>query len=789
MLVQQNQLDQAKSEVTDLVRRMPSSVQALNLLGMIQARQQDFEGAVASYQSALKISPRSTRTLINLGALYLTERRPEMAEKEFRKALVLEPGNRDAHYNLGVLMSMKGAPAAAIEQFLQVHPADQPTRFQLAGAYFENQQPAQALKVANELSLDSPRDAAVHFSLGVLLASKKQYKAAEFELEKADALQPSTFEILYNLGQDLLRGGENAKAEAVLTRALRAHPDSVDTLYLMGQVYTNESRPLDALDILLRARKLAPENIDVLFLMAQVSMSQNYYEDAIPLLESGIQLAPHRPDLVAALGESYFMAGKTDKAIEEFNQLIKLEGSGRSYVFLGLSYRNLGRYDDAKRTFQQGLTLDPKNSLCIFNLGFIAERQGDSASAESYFQKALQLNPDLPDALLELANLRIASRNFKEATDFLRRYVRVSRDPATGYYKLAMAERSLHDAAAADRDLGVFKTLSRNSASGPYPYQHLFDYLDNRSKLPDSAREQLDIEQLTTHIKEHPDSAEDLHLLAEAYLKTGRIEEAKDAISRLDKISEKDFRTLAGAGVLLARYHIYDSAIAHFKEALQSNPTSDDVKFDLADALFRSRHYPEALEAAGQVSAEGRKDDAYLALLGDIYAHLGDADRATQIYRDAISRNPDNDQYYLSLALIQLRTGDAEGARQTLLKGLSRTPGSGKIYWGLGLVSSLQGKDTDAAAQLERAVELIPEWPGVYSTLGVFYFQRGQIDKAKDVLKRFKSSSANASLDVDSIEQAVDRASEGPAHPDDAMTTAKREQLLQLALALADRTL
>ena len=68
----------------------------------------------------------------------------------------------------------------------------------------------------------------------------------------------------------------------------------------------------------MRAHKLAPENTDIIFLLARVSMSQNYFEDAIPLLESGVKIAPQRADLHAALGESYFMSGKAEKAIDEF---------------------------------------------------------------------------------------------------------------------------------------------------------------------------------------------------------------------------------------------------------------------------------------------------------------------------------------------------------------------------------------------------------------------------------------------------------------------------------------
>ena len=66
----------------------------------------------------------------------------------------------------------------------------------------------------------------MHFTLGVLLASQKQYKEAQLELEQANALQPETFETLYNLGQAYLRGGEYAKAGLALNRALKLKPDS-----------------------------------------------------------------------------------------------------------------------------------------------------------------------------------------------------------------------------------------------------------------------------------------------------------------------------------------------------------------------------------------------------------------------------------------------------------------------------------------------------------------------------------------------------------------------------------
>jgi tetratricopeptide (TPR) repeat protein len=787
-LVQQGHLDEAETEMRKQIQQHPS-VEGYNLLGIIESDRQDLPDAVAAFQQALQLSPKSAPTHNNLGNVYVAQKKLELAEKEFRTALRLEPANRDANYNLGVLLMARGAPAEAITHLERVHPASLETSLNLVRAYLESKRAGEALRMAAELSQQHKNDVQVHFSLGVLLASEGQYKAAQLELEKADALHPGTFEITYNLGQTLLRNGEYARAELVLNRALALKPESPETLYLLAQVLADESRPMDALALLVRAHKIATENTDIILLMAQISISQNYFEDAIPLLESGVALAPQRTDLHAALGESYLKSDRIEKAIEEFNKVIAIEPSAQSYALLGLSYQRLGRFDEAKQNFQQGLKLDPHNAGCLFNLGLIAGRQGDAAGADARFQEVLRLNPNFADALLELANLRAAGKRFSEAAELLRKYVKVSRNAATGYYKLAMVERSLHQTAAADADLNRFQTLSKNATGGQYPNEHLFDYLDSRSKLDPRARNQMDIAEITEQLRNHPDQPEGLYLLAEAYLKSGKVEEARGTITQLDKVSANDYRILTGTGVLLARYHLYDEAIQHFQAAAQANPDADEIKFDLADAYFRKGLYPRSLEAAQQVSEQGRKDDAYLALLGDIYAHLGNAARAEEIYRNAISRNPDNDQDYLALALLELREHNIAGAKQTLLQGQARIPGSGKILWGLGVASALEGNTAEAEQHFARAVDILPEWPGSYSTLGVFYFQTGQIDKAKEVLNRFKNSGGRGTLDINRIEQVLAQAPATSPAANEPMTMANREQLLRLALSLADRTL
>lgn len=788
-LLQQGRPDEAKQKVEDALAKNPRSVEGYNLLGIIRISQKDFDGALKAFQQALALNPASSRTKINLGNLFASQQKLDLAEKEFHEVLHVEPANSEANYNLGLIALSKGQAAIAVPLFEKVTPQTTESQVNLLRACLQSGRNTQALSVASSLSARNPKDVRLHSTLGVILASGKQYKSAQLEFEKANALQPEDLDILFDLGQVYVRAGEYSKAELILKRVQALKPDSPDVLYLLAQVYADQSRPVDALELLVRAHKLAPENTDIIFSLARASMTQNYFEDAIPLLESGIKLAPRRADLHAALGESYFMSGRTEKAIEEFKQLVEIDPTARSYAFLGLSYRHLGRFDEARKYFEEGWKLDPHNASCLFNLGYIEGRQGNQLKAENYFRQTLKANPDFADALFELADLRINAKRFEEAAELLRRYVKASRDPMSGYYKLAMVERSLKQFDAAQRDLNVFQTLSKDVSPGPYPYQHLFDYLDNRATLTAQQRTQLDLTELTNQIKAHPGQPQSLYSLAEANLKLGKIPEARDVVSQLDQMSADDFRMQAGIGVLLARYSLYDDAIRHFQSAAKANPDSDDVKFDLADAYFREGQFAQALETAQSVSTEGQKDDAYLALLGDIYSHLNDTAKAAQIFQDAIRRNPDNDQYYLSLSIAQLRTGNLEEAESVLNKGLAHVPGSGKILWGLGVVSALHGDSPRAAERLERAVDLLPEWSGGYSTLGVFYYQTGQYDKAREVFSRFRGSHSSGGFSMDRIEQALANAPQTSTPTAQPLPMLARQQFLQIALSLADRTL
>jgi len=789
-LLAQHRSKEAEAEIRAGLKLAPQSLQGLNLLGIALGGQKDFAGAGAAFQQALKINPRSPETHNNLGDSYVIQQKNDLAEREFRTTLRYDPANRDANYNLGLLLLARNDPRSAITYFSRVQPQGPEVLFNLTQAYLGAGQKEKGLELARSLSEQAKNDVRAHFTLGVLLAKQKQYDAAIHEFEVANALQPNTFEILYNLGQAYRKRGDNEKALDVLDRALKLSPNSVETLYLIAQTYSDEGKDLDALELLVKAHKLAPRDTDVIFLMARLSMKQSFYEDAIPLLEEGLKVVPNRPNLLAALGECYFMMGRVDKAKNTFQTLIQVDPSGRSYAFMGLCYRNLGRFDEAQKYMEQGLKADPHDVSCLYNLGYIASRQGQYDLGEKWLKQALDVDPNYAEALLELANLKMHQKKFEEAVPLLRKCAQLDPHPAPVYYKLQTAERDLHQTEAAERDLKIFQTLSRDPHPLPSPLQNIFAYLDQRADLTPQQQTQVDVEQLEQEVKVHSGQPQNFYFLAEAYLKLGRVEDAKQAIAQLDQLSQGDFRTMVGVGVLLARYHLYPEAIARFQQALQSNPNSDDAWYDLADAYFRKRDYVDALTAAQRVSLQGQKDASYLALLADILAHLGQYGEAVKLLGEQIAANPDQDQAYLSLALVYLRSGNTSDARETLERGLARTPDAGELLWGMGVLSVMEGRTEKAEQYLEKSVDMLPEWPGGYSALGVLYYETGQIEKSRETLERFRQAGPRGGLDVQRIEQALDAAA--AQHRDTGkvqdLSPQAQQQFLQVALAFGDRS-
>jgi tetratricopeptide (TPR) repeat protein len=95
--------------------------------GLALERHGDFEGAITSYQLALRDEPANVKVLQYAAIALSRTGRLEEAIRHYRRALELQPDLAGAHYGLAFLLRRRGDPERAAEHlraFLSKPPRD-----------------------------------------------------------------------------------------------------------------------------------------------------------------------------------------------------------------------------------------------------------------------------------------------------------------------------------------------------------------------------------------------------------------------------------------------------------------------------------------------------------------------------------------------------------------------------------------------------------------------------------------------------------------------------------------
>jgi len=196
--------------------------------------------------------------------------------------------------------------------------------------------------------------------------------------------------------------------------------------------------------------------------------------------------ALERAKIHTELGVGYYEASKLAIALEELNAAIAADKSyAPAWNARALVHMDLREDDQAEADFKQALKLDPASSATKNNYGlFLCQRNrgkegvrylldaiknplyatpdvayknaalcslnlGDKKSAEEFFQRALKLNPNQPQALYNMAALEYERGGTAVAKQYFGRYVKAV--PGLGPEELllgARIERRLGDRAA-----------------------------------------------------------------------------------------------------------------------------------------------------------------------------------------------------------------------------------------------------------------------------------------------------------------------------------------------------
>jgi choline-sulfatase len=127
------------------------------------------------------------------------------------------------------------------------------------------------------------------------------------------------------------------------------------------------------------------------------------YPDALRLYQTALQRGVDNGRLHSRIADLSLRAGDKDRAITEYEKAAQFNPSDlESQTNLATAYLEKQRVADAERVFRWVLSNDEQNAAAHNGLGLIAIQRRDMPAAQTQFEQAVQLNPDLVEAQMNL---------------------------------------------------------------------------------------------------------------------------------------------------------------------------------------------------------------------------------------------------------------------------------------------------------------------------------------------------------------------------------------------------
>jgi len=183
-------------------------------------------------------------------------------------------------------------------------------------------------------------------------------------------------------------------------------------------------------------------------------MRQGRYEDALEKLLKAEAAKSDYADVHSALGMVYERLLEYDKADHHYEKAIHYKPEeGGHYNNYGAFLCRRGDYTKADKNFQKAIKTPRYRTpeLALENAGACAKLIPDLEKSEEYLRKALSINPKLPLALSEMADLMYQKQNYMSTRAYLQRYGEVSKFTAKSLWLGIQTERKLGDQQAEAR--------------------------------------------------------------------------------------------------------------------------------------------------------------------------------------------------------------------------------------------------------------------------------------------------------------------------------------------------
>lgn len=377
------------------------------------------------------------------------------------------------------------------------------------------------------------------------------------------------------------------------------------------------------------------------------------------------------------------------------------------------------RYEDAESFYDRALKLDPRSPALLNNIGNHYLEKGDFGRAKEAYLKVVTVDPAHPNANLHLAQMSVATKDGQAALEYLARLPEGTRSELPVELLRAQALGLAGRRAAAET---LIQSIEKQAAGDPHIW------------------------------------------FSAGMILAGfeRYKEAEEAFSRALDASPSNFDILYNLGLAAARAGDLERALRIFETALNQRPEDVDCLYNLA-RIYSEGHQDDqavALLVKAQQLAPRRPDIAMsLAQVSDKLGYYADAATA---YNQYLRLRPGDDIARRERGFALARSAQIESGLVDLRWYAQKHPKDARGLYELGIAETARERSR-ALEHLNQAVALDPRFGAARYARAVLLYQAGQPAAAlSDLEEAQKLDSNDASVldELGQIDMALGRTSD-----------------------------
>jgi putative PEP-CTERM system TPR-repeat lipoprotein len=732
--------------------------------------QNKVEPARALFAEALKLHADAPEALLGLARIALWQQQGDTARQLLKRALATNPDHVDLLRFQADLLRADGDNDAALavqQTILRRHPQQAQALLDVANIHSDAARYPLARAALAQARKASGASLGVMYSQAMLSYRENKLPAALEAVQRILRVAPDHYPSVLLAGTVQSALGSPQQAELHLRKFLQAYPKHLYASKLLAAVNLALRQPEAALSGVRPLLAEHPDDPELMALAGEANLRTGNFAQAASYFERASERQPQAPGRHTGLALSRLANGETGRALEELERANSLERNGsRLGVLLVMTYLRANQPDKALEAVQHMEKQD--NSALVHNLkgGIFMARQ-DFKAARASFDKALSLDAVYLPALANLQQLDAIEN--KTASTGARYLAALAKAPANTAVMEALSGLALAQRKPAE----AIGWMERAAAVTPeaLPLTLRMGELYLRTGAQDKAL----VLARKLHTS-HPDSAEALALLAQAYVANANYGDAADTYARLAALTPGAALPQMRIGAVRIAQGRNADAAAALRKALALEPDLLEARITLVKLLLRMNKVSDALALAAAAQQRQPRNAAGYKLEGDVHSAQGRHADALKAYEKALALNPRgpllvqvhgellklnrqaeaearlNDWFKqhpadiptrLHVASSKLVANDPKGAITHYQAVLKADPNNlaalNDLAWSYQRLGQRQ-----ALAFARRAHQLAPANPAIMDTLGYVLMEQGDLARALPLLQQASAMSPQA---------------------------------------------